>query len=134
MQWDKEAETAAAMLPVPPIMLPYARLHAEKATRHRGLDEVTVNVLKETEKAYAQFMGKEKTEQFKAYLAGTGSMPEILLRERVVPVAWQSGVVDRRNLRMTGQKRRDPLCVRDMLPHAKRERLDPEQQQKRVEG
>jgi len=77
MQWDKEAETAAAMLPVPPIMLPYARLHAEKATRHRGLDEVTVNVLKETEKAYAQFMGKEKTEQFKAYLAGTGSMPEM---------------------------------------------------------
>lgn len=77
MQWDKEAEQAVERLPIPPMMAGYARLHAEKMARHRGLDCVTAAVLRETEQAYADFMGREKTEQFKAFLAGTGPAPEI---------------------------------------------------------
>ncbi|MEI6126563.1 MAG: hypothetical protein WCQ99_08435 [Pseudomonadota bacterium] len=77
MIWDKEAEEALELLPVPPIMGPYAHLHAEKIARHRGLDRVTAAVVKETAKVYADFMGKEKTEQLKAFLAGTGPMPEM---------------------------------------------------------
>lgn len=77
MQWDKEAEQAAEQLPIPPMMGPYARLHAEKVARHRGLNCVTAEVLEETEQVYADFMGKEKTEQFRAFLAGTGPAPEI---------------------------------------------------------
>lgn len=77
MKWDENAEKAVETLPVPPIMLPYARLQAEKIARHRGLDSVTAAVLKETEKVYADFMGKEKTGQLRAYIAGTGPMPEM---------------------------------------------------------
>ena len=70
MKWDKEAEQIAEMLPIPPMMGPYARLHAEKAARHRGLDCVTVEAVKETEQAYADFLGKEKTEQQTKQLRG----------------------------------------------------------------
>ncbi len=71
MKWDKEAEQAAEILPIPPMMGSYARLHAEKVARQRGLDYVTSDVVKETEQVYADFMGKEKTEQLKAFFAGT---------------------------------------------------------------
>ena len=77
MKWDTEAEKKAEMLPVPPVMTSYARLHAEKVARHRGLDCVTADVVQETEKVYADFMGREKAEQLRAFLAGTGPMPEM---------------------------------------------------------
>ncbi len=77
MKWDKEAEQAAEILPIPPMMGAYARLHAEKVARQRGLDCVTADVVKETEQVYADFMGKEKTEQLKAFFAGTGPAPEM---------------------------------------------------------
>ena len=77
MKWDQAAEQAVEMLPIPPMMGSYARIHAEKVARHRGLDCVTADTVKETEKAYADFMGKEKTEQFKAFFAGTGPAPEM---------------------------------------------------------
>jgi hypothetical protein len=50
MEWDKDAEKAQEMLPIPPIMGPYARLQSEKIARHKGLDRVTLGVVKETEK------------------------------------------------------------------------------------
>jgi len=34
-------------------------------------------MIEETEQAYADFLGKEKTEQLKAFFAGTGPAPEI---------------------------------------------------------
>lgn len=77
MQWEKEAERALERLPVPPIMLPYARLYTEKIARHRGSEIVTPDMVAETEIAYAQFMGRQKTEQFRAYHAGKGPMPGI---------------------------------------------------------
>lgn len=77
MKWEKEAEQAAEMLPIPPMMGSYARLHAEKVARQRGLDYVTADVVKETEQVYADFMGKEKTGQLKAFFAGTGPAPEM---------------------------------------------------------
>ena len=77
MKWDNAAEKKAEMLPVPPVMTSYARLHAEKVARHRGLDCVTADVVQETEKVYTDFMGREKAEQLRAFLAGTGPMPEM---------------------------------------------------------
>ncbi len=77
MKWDKEAEQAAEMLPIPPMMGSYARLHAEQVARQRGLDYVTAVIVKETEQVYADFMGKEKTGQLKAFLAGTGPVPKM---------------------------------------------------------
>lgn len=75
MHWDKDAEKAHEMLPLPPMMGPYARLQSEKIAKHKGLNRVTVEVIRETERIYADFMGKGKTEQLKALLAGTGPAP-----------------------------------------------------------
>lgn len=77
MKWETAAEKTAEMLPIPPVMSAYARLHAEKVARHRGLDCVTAEVVQETDRVYADFMGKEKTEQLRSFLAGTGPMPEM---------------------------------------------------------
>jgi len=77
MRWDKDAEKAQEMLPIPPMMGPYARLQSEKIARRKGLDHVTVEVVKETEKLYEDFMGKEKADQLRAFIAGRGPAPEL---------------------------------------------------------
>ena len=48
MKWEKEAEQTAEMLPIPPMMGSYARLHAEKLARQSGLNYVTADIVKET--------------------------------------------------------------------------------------
>jgi len=77
MKWDKAAEKAQEMLPIPPMMAPFARLQSEKIARHRGLDCVTVEVVNETATVYRDFMGKEKTEELKAFIDGRGPAPAI---------------------------------------------------------
>ncbi len=77
MRWDKDAEKVHEMLPIPPMMGSYARLQSEKIARQRGQDCVTVDVVKETEKIYADFIGAEKTGQLKAFIAGTGPAPTL---------------------------------------------------------
>ncbi len=77
MRWAEDAEKMVEMLPVPPMMGSYARLQAEKIARQKGLDCVTTEIVKETEKIYAEFIGEEKTEQLRAFLAGTGPEPQL---------------------------------------------------------
>ena len=77
MRWDKAAEKAHEMLPVPPMMGAYARLQSEKIARNRSLDLVTADIVKETEKMYADFMGEEKTAELKAFISGKGLAPSI---------------------------------------------------------
>ena len=61
MKWDEDADKAHEMLPIPPMMGPYARIQSEKIARHRGLDRVTVDVVRETENVY-RAIGKMETE------------------------------------------------------------------------
>jgi len=75
MKWEEAAEKAQEMLAIPPIMAPYARLQTEKIARHKKLDRVTADVVKETAKVYRDFMGKEKTEELTAFLEGRGPAP-----------------------------------------------------------
>ena len=77
MKWDIAAEKAHEIMPIPPMMGAYARLQSEKIARHKGLDHVTDDIVKETEKIYADFMGQEKTEEIRASIAGTGPALEI---------------------------------------------------------
>jgi len=77
MHWDPEAEKAHESLPIPPIMAPYARLYSEKVARARRLDRITADVVAETARVYADFVGKEKTAQFRAFIDGTGPAPEL---------------------------------------------------------
>ena len=75
MKWNEAAEKAQEMLPIPPIMAPFARIQSEKIARHRGLDCVTADVVKETARVYRDFMGEEKTKELKAFLEGRGPAP-----------------------------------------------------------
>jgi anaerobic sulfite reductase subunit C len=75
MKWDEDARQAQETIPLPPMMVPFARLQSEKIARQRGLDRVTADVVKETRKIYRDFMGEEKTEQLRAFLAGEGPAP-----------------------------------------------------------
>jgi len=77
MRWAEDAEKLQEMLPVPPMMGGYARLQSEKIARQKGLDCVTTDVVRETERIYAEFMGREKTEQLRAFIAGTGPEPQL---------------------------------------------------------
>lgn len=78
MRWDDDAEKRFEMIPVPPMMKSYARLQAEKIARRKGLDHVTVDTVRETEQAYRDFIGEEKTEQLRAFLAGEGPAPQVV--------------------------------------------------------
>jgi Fe-S-cluster-containing hydrogenase component 2 len=75
MNWDKAAEKAQEMLPIPPMMAPFARLQSEKIARRRGLNCVTTEVVNESARVYRDFMGKEKTEELQAFLEGRGPAP-----------------------------------------------------------
>ena len=77
MRWAEDAEKLQEMLPVPPMMGSYARLQSEKIARQKGLDCVTTDVVKETERIYEEFIGTEKTEQLRAFIAGTGPEPQL---------------------------------------------------------
>jgi ferredoxin len=75
MEWDDDARQAQETIPIPPMMTPFARLQSEKIARKRGLNRVTADVVEETRKIYRDFMGEEKTEQLRAFLAGEGPVP-----------------------------------------------------------
>jgi len=75
MKWDEDAQKAHEMLPIPPMMGSFARIQSEKIARQQGLDSVTAEVMKETEKVYRDFVGEEKTEELRAFLQGTGPAP-----------------------------------------------------------
>ena len=59
MRWAEDAEKMQEMLPVPPMMGGYARLQSEKIARQKGLDCVTTDIVKETEKIYEEFIGED---------------------------------------------------------------------------
>jgi len=59
MKWKKEALDLLAQIPIPPIMARYARLDAEMRARRKGLQEVTADIVQETEKGYVQTFGPE---------------------------------------------------------------------------
>jgi len=77
MKWDKDAKQVQEQIPIPPMMSSIARLQSEKIARHKGLDRVTVEIVKETERMYRDFMGEEKTRELKAFLAGEGPAPSM---------------------------------------------------------
>ncbi len=77
MKWDDEAVKAKEMIPIPPMMSSYAKIQCEKIARHRGLEKVTVDVVSEAEKLYVGFMGKEKSDELRAFLNGDGPAPEM---------------------------------------------------------
>ncbi len=70
MNWDAEAEKIVEEIPLPPIMGRFARMDAERRAMHRGLDTVTVPIVKAVEKGYERVFGKEATEMVRAMSSG----------------------------------------------------------------
>lgn len=70
MNWDKEAEKIIDEIPLPPIMGRFARMDAERRAMQKGLDSVTVAIVKAVEKGYERVFGKEATEMVRAMNRG----------------------------------------------------------------
>ena len=77
MKWEKDAEKALEILPVPPMMGSYARIQAEKIARQRGSFAITSEIVQETKKIYRDFIGEEKTRELEAFYLGTGPAPAV---------------------------------------------------------
>jgi Fe-S-cluster-containing hydrogenase component 2 len=75
MQWKRDAVERHEQLPVPPNVSPFAKKHAEKLARRKGLSCVTVKEAEETEIAYADFFGREKTKEMHNILEGKEPIP-----------------------------------------------------------
>ncbi len=70
MNWDNEALKIIEDIPLPPIMGRFARMDAERRAMQRGLDMVTVPIVKAVEKGYERVFGKEATEMVRAMSNG----------------------------------------------------------------
>lgn len=70
MNWDKEALARIEQVPVPPVMVRFARLDAEMRARRKGLDRVTIDIVFETEKGYVSTLGAEAVATITAMAQG----------------------------------------------------------------
>lgn len=75
--WDDDAVHACQQMPVPPMMSSYARIQCEKLARQKGLERVSIDIVLEAEKLYADFLGKEKTQELRAFITENGPAPEM---------------------------------------------------------
>lgn len=78
MQWDKQAVERHERLPIPPNVSPFAKMQAEKMARNKGLDFVTVREVEEVEVVYADYFGREKTQEMQNLLAGKEPVPKMV--------------------------------------------------------
>ncbi len=70
MKWEKEALERIEQVPVPPVMARYAKLDAEMRARAKGLDQVTAEIVLETEKGYISTFGAEAVATITAMAEG----------------------------------------------------------------
>jgi ferredoxin len=70
MKWDKEALERIEQVPVPPVMARYAKLDAEMRARAKGLEQVTADIVLETEKGYINAFGPEAVATITAMAEG----------------------------------------------------------------
>jgi Fe-S-cluster-containing hydrogenase component 2 len=78
MEWDKEANERHHQMPIPPNVSIFARKQAEKYARSKGKNCVTVKEVREAQEAYADFFGREKTEEMKNMLEGKEPVPQMV--------------------------------------------------------
>ena len=67
---EKDARDLLVQIPLPPVMARYAKLDAEMRAQRKGLEEVTTDIVLETEKGYLQAFGTEAVETIKAMSEG----------------------------------------------------------------
>jgi len=70
MKWKKDALERIEQVPVPPVMARYAKLDAEMRASAKGLEQVTVDIVLETEKGYTSTFGPEAVATITAMAEG----------------------------------------------------------------
>jgi len=78
MEWEKEAEERHELMPIPPNVSTFARKQAEKCARRKGTHKVTVKEVLEAEEAYADFFGREKTQEMRNAFEGKEPTPQLV--------------------------------------------------------
>ena len=78
MEWEKEAEERHEQMPIPPNVSTFARKQAEKCARNKGAQRVTIKEVLEAEKAYADFFGREKTQEMRNAFEGKEPVPQMV--------------------------------------------------------
>ena len=78
MEWEKEAEERHEQMPIPPNVSIFARKQAEKCARNKGAQRVTVKEVQEAEEAYADFFGREKTQEMRNAFEEKEPVPQMV--------------------------------------------------------
>ena len=78
MEWEKEAEERHEQMPIPPNVSIFARKQAEKCARNKGAQRVTIKEVLEAEEAYADFFGREKTQEMRNAFEGKEPVPQMV--------------------------------------------------------
>ena len=78
MEWEKEAVELHELMPIPPNVSTFAKKQAEKCARSMGMQKVTVREVQEAEKAYADFFGREKTQEMRNAFEGKEPTPQMV--------------------------------------------------------
>jgi len=82
MQWDQAALDIIEQIPLPPVMMKFAKLDALRRARHNGLDRVTAEVARAVEKGYERVFGREATEMIRRMARGEPiNLPEEFFEE-----------------------------------------------------
>jgi len=78
VEWEKEAEERHEQMPIPPNVSIFARKQAEKCARNKGAQRVTIKEVLEAEEAYADFFGREKTQEMRNAFEGKEPVPQMV--------------------------------------------------------
>ena len=70
MKWQSEASVRLDEIPIPPVMARYAKRDAEMRAQRKGLQEVTTDIVRETEQGYVQTFGAEAIRTIQDMAAG----------------------------------------------------------------
>jgi Fe-S-cluster-containing hydrogenase component 2 len=78
MEWDREAVERHEQMPIPPNVSIFAKKQAEKCARKKGLNRVTLKEVREAEEMYADFFGREKTQEMRNAFEGKEPVPQMV--------------------------------------------------------
>lgn len=73
--WTKEADDAVENLPLPPMLVSYARLECERLARQKNLTTITPAIVSQAEQNYGRAIGRDVMRKLRAMADGTLSEP-----------------------------------------------------------
>ncbi len=75
ISWTPEAEAAVELLPLPPMLQPYARMECERIARRKNTDTVTADIVAEADRRYDLAIGRDVMRKLRAMARGELAEP-----------------------------------------------------------